>query len=413
MKNLLLFTFIIFSLIGCKQKKDTINIKKQKNEIIIGQIDSLYSNILNEYRELWIHIPESAKDSFSCKTKYPVLYLLDGPSHFSSVTGIIENLSHSLTVPEMIIVGITNTNRTLDLTPSYVARAKYQSGGGNKFLDFIEKELIPHIEKTYPASIYKTFTGHSLGGLSVINALINKQKLFNNYIAIDPSLSWDNRAFLNVADSILSTNKFNNRGLYVGVANTIGTEMDLDSIPDTDFTFHIKSILQFVNSLETKKDNGLLFKWKYYNNDTHASVPLISEYDALRFLFAWYTLNAYELTSRNSTLTAQEIMKLINAHYANISDQFGYEVFPPERLINSMGGLFMSNKMPKKAYTLFKLNIKNYPKSTNVYESMGDYYLSQSDTLNAIKEFKNVLKIGENKTIKKKLERLINRFNKK
>jgi len=404
MKNHLLFVFIIFNLISCKQKENSVTIEMPKNQIVIGKLDSIYSNILDESRELWIHIPESAKDSSSYEIKYPVLYLLDGPSHFSSVTGMIEQLSPAsgnMIVPEMIIVGITNTNRSLDLTPSHVDidivsgdSIQYPSGGGNKFLDFIEMELIPHVEKTYPASSYRTFVGHSFGGLSVINALVNRQNLFNNYVAIDPSLWWDNRAFLNFADSQLSENKFDNRALYVGVANTMEAGMNIekvqnDSIADSNFTVHIKSIIQFVNSLETKKDNGLLFDWKYYDNDDHGSVPLITEYDALRFLFSWYKLNGVnDFFSENSRLTAQEILSLINSHYVKVSDHFGYQVIPPEKFINSIGNGFMYNDMPDKAYELLYLNIQNYPKSASVFEAMGDYYLFQSDTLNAIKQFK-------------------------
>ncbi|MGK0453914.1 MAG: putative alpha/beta superfamily hydrolase [Paraglaciecola sp.] len=95
----------------------------------------------------------------------------------------------------MIIIAIPNTNRARDLTPTRVDidfftgdSIQYANGGGNKFLDFMEEELIPHIEKTHPASVYRTFVGHSFGGLSVINALINKPHLFNNCVAIDASL---------------------------------------------------------------------------------------------------------------------------------------------------------------------------------------------------------------------------------
>jgi hypothetical protein len=183
-----------------------------------------------------------------------------------------------------------------------------------------------------------------------------------------------------------------------------------DSVPDTYFTVHIKSVLQFVHSLDTKKDNGLFFQWKYYDNEDHGSVPLISEYDALRFLFSWYKLDEVnDFYSENSTLSAQEIVSLINSHYAYVSEQLGYEVIPPEKYINSIGNGFMYNDMPKKAYTLLNLNIKNYPKSANVFESMGDYYLFQSDTLNAIKEFKNGLEIREKPTLSEKLEKLQNR----
>ena len=187
-------------------------LEKPTNQIVIGQIDSVYSDILDESREIWVHMPESATNGTSNTTKYPVLYLLDGPGHFYSVTGMIKQLSSTngnTIVPEMIIVAIPNTDRSRDLTPTAVDfdffsgdSIQYSSGGGNKFLDFMEDELIPHIEKTYPASPYRTFVGHSFGGLSVINALISRQHLFNNYVAIDPSLWWDDQAFLKVADSV-------------------------------------------------------------------------------------------------------------------------------------------------------------------------------------------------------------------
>ena len=70
----------------------------------------------------------------------------------------------------MIVVGIPNTNRGRDLTPTEVDidfftgdSIQYVSGGGNIFLDFIEKELIPYIDETYPTTPYRTFVGHSFG----------------------------------------------------------------------------------------------------------------------------------------------------------------------------------------------------------------------------------------------------------
>lgn len=325
----------------------------------------------------------------------------------------------NMVVPEMIIVAIPNTKRSLDLTPSHVDvdlisgdSISYDSGGGNKFLDFMEDELIPHIEKTYPVSNYRTFVGHSFGGLSVINALVNRQHLFNNYVAIDPSLWWDNQAFLNVADSLLSVNKFDGKALYVGVANTLETGMTIekvqsDTITPTIFTVHIKSNLQFVKSLEAKEKNGLKFAWKYYENDDHGSVPLITEYDALRFLFPWYKLNGInDFFSAKSTSTAQDLTHLISSHYENVSNHFGYKVIPPQELVNSYGQGFLFNDMPEKSYALFNLNIENYPNSPKSFDAMGDYYLSQSDTTNAIKHFRRALEVGDSPTSKEKIEKL-------
>jgi predicted alpha/beta superfamily hydrolase len=422
-KNYLLFIVIAFSLLDCQQKENPADIENPINQIVIGQIDSVYSNILDESRKIWVHIPESARNGTFGEIKYPVLYLLDGPGHFYSVTGMIKQLSTAngnSIVPEMIIVAIPNTDRARDLTPTHVDidffsgdSIQYSSGGGNKFLDFMEDELIPHIEKTYPATSYKTFVGHSFGGLSVINALITRPQLFNNYVAIDPSLWWDDQAFLNVADSVLTLNKFDGKALYVGVANTMNHGMNINAVRNdtTKSTAHIRSILQFVNSIDTKNDNGLLFKWKYYKNDDHGSVPLITEYDALRFLFPWYALHGvYDFFEPGSNATTEDLLNLISSHYESVSDHFGYNVLPPDQFINSIGYEFMNNNMLDNAAALFDLNIQNYPKSSNVYDSRGDCFLAQQDSINALAYFTKALEVGSNDFSQEKIDMLKQRL---
>lgn len=419
MKNYILYIAIGFTLVKCQQKKNTAIPEKPTQQIVIGQIDSVYSDILAESRNIWVHLPESATNSPSNTTKYPVLYILDGPTHFHSVTGMIRQLSASngnTIVPEMIIVGIPNTDRSRDLTPTHVDidffsgdSIQYASGGGNKFLDFMEEELIPHIEKTYPAATYRTFVGHSFGGLSVINALISREHLFNNYVAIDPSLWWDNQAFLRQADSVLSSKKYDGKALFVGVANTMDEGMQVEEVgkDTTVSTAHIRSILQFVNAMDTQNDTGLDFGWKYYNDDDHGSVPLITEYDALRFLFPWYTLDGLNrFYDAKGNTTAEELIDLLNTHYKNVSDQFGYEVLPPEQFVNSTGYGFLGNNMYDKAAALFDLNIQNYPKSSNVYDSRGDCFLAQQDSIKALEYFTKALEIGPNDFSQEKIDRL-------
>ncbi len=93
----------------------------QSNNIVIGHIDSLSSKILHEKRKIWVHVPDSYLNGVYAKRRYPVVYLLDGTDHFSSVVGMIEQLSTvngNTICPEMIVVGIPNTNRLRDLTPT-------------------------------------------------------------------------------------------------------------------------------------------------------------------------------------------------------------------------------------------------------------------------------------------------------
>ncbi len=422
MKNYLFFTLIIFCFISCQQKENENKSDNESNPIVFGQIDSMYSNILKESRKIWIHIPESAKSGNKDK-KFPVLYLLDGPGHFYSVAGMIRQLSTSngnTILPGMMVVAIPNTNRSRDLTPTHVEidyftgdSTTYDSGGGGKFLDFIEDELIPYIEKSYPAASYRTFAGHSYGGLSVINALISKPHLFNNYISIDPSLWWDNMAFKNYADSILNTNNYGGKALFLAIANTMEEGMDIQNA-QTDTTLgtaHIRSILQFAHSMENKTTNELDFNWKYYNDDDHGSVPLIAEYDGLRYLFRWHNFKGLnQIINSASEMTAEELLELPKTHFEEVSKRLGFEVLPTEMLINGIGYFLLDEKMPEKASVFFDLNVKNYPNSSNVYDSRGDCYLVQKDSVKALEYIKKALEIENLDIYKEKLKELEQRL---
>ncbi|MFZ1558618.1 MAG: alpha/beta hydrolase-fold protein, partial [Saprospiraceae bacterium] len=112
MKNLILFlTFYLPATFTFSQGK------VDKENIVIGKIDSIQSNILGENRKIWVHVPDGGANS---KESFPVVYVLDGDGHFSSVVGMIQQLSTingNTMCPKMIVVGIPNTDRTRDLTP--------------------------------------------------------------------------------------------------------------------------------------------------------------------------------------------------------------------------------------------------------------------------------------------------------
>lgn len=404
-KLILLAVFVALSFVANAQTD---------NKIIIGKIDTIPSKILGEKRKIWVHVPNSSANN--AKKKYPVVYLLDGSSHFSSVVGMIQQLSTvngNMICPEMIVVGIPNTDRTRDLTPTHVkedlpmmdSNASKTSGGGENFIAFIEKELIPYIDSQYPTESYKMFIGHSFGGLAVMQTFIHHTNLFNSYICIDPSMWWDKEKFLKETQKALAEKRFDGKSLYLGIANTMEEGMTIETVQkDTSTaTRHIRSILQLQRTFENNKQNGLKYRGKYYNEDTHGSVPLITEYDALHFIFDYYplTISFKEYLDSTSILATK-----YEKHFTNVSKQIGYKVSPPENDINSMGYEALDDKKFKKAESFFKLNIVNYPESSNVYDSMGDYYKAVGDKPNAINHFQKALSIKENADTRKKLEQL-------
>ncbi len=389
---------------------------QSENKVVIGKIDSIHSKILGEQRKIWVYVPNDGPEGIYSKQHYPVVYLLDGDAHFYSVVGMIQQLSQvngNSICPEMIVVGIPNTDRTRDLTPTHIisdppmmdSTSSLNSGGGEKFISFIEKELIPHIDSLYPTALYRMLIGHSFGGLTVVNTVVHHTNLFNAYVAIDPSMWWDHGKLLNETKTALATKDFKGNSLFLGIANTMPDGMDtLKARTDTSLnTRHIRSILELNSYLNFYKQNELKSKSKYYNEDDHGSVPLIATYDALHFIFDYYRL---KLSMDEYINMNKDVISKIEKHYENVSKKLGYTVKLPESMVNGLGYQKLATKNFEMAEYLFKINIANYPESANAYDSLGDSYDAKGDKENAILNYKKAMSIKVMPETKVKLEKL-------
>ncbi|WP_316805280.1 alpha/beta hydrolase-fold protein [Pedobacter nototheniae] len=379
----------------------------------IGHIDTLYSTILKEKRPLLIYTPV-LDTTFFTKVSYPVLYVLDGDSHFMSLMAMINQLSvinGNTSFPEMIIVGIPNTNgnRNRDLTPSKSTTFQ-NSGGGENFTQFLSTELIPYINKNYSTAPYQILVGHSLGGLTVVHNLLNHSNLFNAYVAIDPSLFYNHDDLLKQAEVKFKETKFNKTSFFLAAANTARTGMDTSNVKlDTnEYNHHMRSILKFSDILKTNRNDELKWNFKYYPDEDHISVPLIAEYDALKFIFRDNKFPNAELLRQffDKNSSNADLQKLIKTHYDSLSKEMGYEIRASEKDMNNFGYMFLQQKEYNKAAFFFQVNIDYFPGSFNAYDSMGDYFLAKGEKQNAIKYFKKALSLKYRADIKTKLEKL-------
>jgi len=314
-------------------------------------------------------------------------------------------MAESSLCPPMIVVGIVHSNRLTELTTGTDKELPEVVGEGDKFMSFVEKELIPHINATYPTTTYKTFIGHSLGGLTVINTLLHKPNLFNAYVSLDASLWWDNNRTVKEAKVLLPASNYKGKTLFMAMANRLERGVDTLTVQkDTSgSTGLIRSNLAFIKEL-SKNRNQLRYQYKFYVDDNHPSVRLIGEYDALRFIFSFYKLKIYDSELKNPNFKLDSVLV---AHYKNVSDQMGYVVKPDESQINSFGYQMMGAKQFTKAKALFKLNVANNPGSANCYDSLGDLYMATGDKANAIASFKKALTLKAIPETKEKLDKLL------
>ena len=402
MKPILFFIFFFISTVASAQIVEN-------NRVIICKTDSVTSKILGEKRHIWVSLPKGYNEDIFTSQKFPVIYLLDGNSNFQIVNGIVQQLSGmngNLTLPESIVVGILNTDRTRDLTPSHAA-SDPTSGGGEKFAQFLEKELIPYIDSAYHTAPFSTLIGHSFGGLTAVNIFINHTNLFNAYIAIDPTIGWDDRKLLEQSKQLLAQKNFSGRSLFLAIANTMPFGMDtLRARHDTSGgTYHIRAILDLKDALQ--KNKTLIWNYKYYADDEHVSVPPIAEYDGLRFLFRFCKIPQDQIHQFYNPTAKIDVAAILTNYYKQISAHMGYTVLPPESMLNDMAYEFLNNGQNGKAYQLFSLIIKDYPQSFNAYDSMGDYYNGQKNKEKAIEYFKKAYQIRQFPDTKKKLDELL------
>ena len=200
------------------------------------------SAVLGEERTILVRVPPGYQTN---KLRYPVLYMTDGNAHIGHTSSTVEFLARNGRMSEMIVVGIQNTDRTRDLSPTHVkttvaggdSQLQFPtSGGGDKFLKFIETELIPEIEKNYRTQPYRILAGHSLGGLFAIHAMYTRPELFNSYVAVSPALHWDNQVAVKRAEDFFKARKEFQGALFMSLGHEPG--------PIEDGFYQLKQVLE-------------------------------------------------------------------------------------------------------------------------------------------------------------------------
>ncbi len=237
MRQLITIMILISSIkvFGIEYKIDTVDIK---------------SEILSETRKVYVFKPVDLTRSDSVI----FIYLLDG--EYSGYR--YKKIQNEFPDKKIIGIGILNIDRRRDMLPD---------NQPDKFLGFIEKELIPNFEKDYNV-INRILFGHSFAGGFVINSMIQSPGLFNKYIASSPTPIMD----------FIDSHKY--------------LELDKDLSADIDFYFSygskdMKQVrkwgLKLNESLTTVK-----FEWVRWRNDifedkNHNNSDLICLVNGLKY----------------------------------------------------------------------------------------------------------------------------------
>ena len=162
--------------------------------------------------------------------------------------------------------------------------------------------------------------------------------------------------------------------------------------------------------------NGIVYLYNFHNYEQVVTINLKDELrkgkriQDISSLFPyttdWYKifLNRSIETSLLNTIKSDSIEKGIARYHemkAELRRTKDYSI--SEADINNLGYQLLKENLVKEAIEIFKLNVAEYPKSWNAYDSLGEAYLMDGQKELAIENYKKSLGLNPNNTYAKKI----------
>lgn len=246
--------------------------------VTIGETYSIPSKVLGADRRIAVRVPAEyhAEDS----ARFPVVFMLDGgpEQDFPHIAGIAQSREMNYSFAPFILVGIESVNRRHELSPPAVDPAPYEEmlratpGGSATFRTFLREELLPFVEGRYRTDGHTALMGESLAALFVVETLLHEPTLFDDYIAISPSMWWEKMKYGREAASYLAKHPAGERRFYLTTAN--------------EGDWHREGTERLVDALRTDAPSGLT--WTFVDagaSETHGTLYHPMALDAFRALY--------------------------------------------------------------------------------------------------------------------------------
>ncbi|MGI9517121.1 MAG: alpha/beta hydrolase-fold protein [Pirellulaceae bacterium] len=347
--------------------------QSEGDPVTIGTWREIESEVLGETRRLIISKPEGYDNP---ENRFPVLFVLDGDSHFHHTTGLVEYMAGNDVMPQMLVVAITNTDRTRDLTPAKDEEdpAFPGAGGADNFIKFLRDELVPFIDENYRTEPYRILVGHSFGGLFAIHTLVHEPELFNAYIAISPSLQWDDQKLVGQAEAFLHERPELACALYMTTGNEGGQLTG--------------GVLKLAGVLREKCPAHFEWDQRIMEEETHGTVPYRSTRQGLDFVFAdWGLRDPVPLYDSGGTAA-------IHRHYERAAAKFGMERPTPASAFIFLATKLMFDGRLEDARAVLEHDPGNFPPRAMLYSMIGKAWKDREKNDEAIECYTRALEIN-------------------
>jgi len=344
-----------------------------------GHSEKVFSKIFNEERTLLIKLPEGYENAKN--VQYPVLYTLDGTTHFHRVAGTLQWLSDTANViPQHIVVGLVADNSMQRLRDAHPFKTKrYKDGNvapAADFSRFLTNELVPYIDGKYRTQPIRTLAGHSAAGRSTVHSLTTTKGLFQAFIIMSPVFSESERSVNFLQQTALKLKSMILEPTFV--FTSIGFE------PNNQRTFD-----RINDGLKQHAPEKLTWESQVYPQETHMSNPSKTFHNAMQ------AISIFRGWSIPPEVTFQGL-HAVKQHYKKLSKKFAADIPPAEGLLINMAYEHLNLKQSDKAIEVFQLAVSLYPQSSNAHDSLADAYEAKGSLQQALTTQKLALSLAEN-----------------
>jgi len=332
----------------------TITSQTKGTPISIGDNYTISSKVLNQDREIQIYLP----DSYASSTQqYPVLYILDGQWFFVNGVSIQKSLRTPGAIPEMIVVGIKNSNPL---------RRTLFSKESEKFTNFLKNEVVQFVDSNFRTTAERVIYGWEAAAYYLSELVLKESNIFSGAIITDGGVA-----------SEKTVKEFSSdKSIYLYISNS---KRDI---------YYIASTEKFNKRLKKHQPKNLIWKYELFNDEVHETMPHLSMYKGIKYYYHNYDALVFE--------SIQEYIDkggipYITSFLAEREQRFGKDDSIYESTQNSLIWLGL-NRNNFKYFCFFMEEFKDVlttKRYTNAYwqNKFGQFYLKHKDYKNAIKYF--------------------------
>jgi len=332
----------------------TISSQTKGTPISIGDNYTINSKILDQDREIQIYLPDSYTTS---KQSYPVLYILDGQWFFANGVSIQKSLRTPGAIPEMIVVGIKNSNPL---------RRTLFNKERDKFTSFLKNEVIEFVDSNFRTTKERVAFGWEAAAYYLSKIILEEKDLFSGAIITDGGLASEN----------LVQEFKSDKEIYLYMANS---RKDI---------YYISSSDAFNEILKKNNPKNLIWKYELINDEVHETMPHLAMYKGIRYYYHNYDALVFESIQHYIDMGG---ISYIESFLKEREKRFGSDDSIYKSTQNSLIWLGL-NRDNFKYFSFFMEEFKDVLETkryANAYwkNRLGQFYLKHKDYKNAIKYF--------------------------